>query len=439
MPPAEIDLETALKLLALPRDVGPHPETGEMISAGIGRFGPYLKLGSTYKSLPADDDVLSIGLNRAVVLLAEAKKGPAQVPGRVVGDHPRDGKLVSLNNGRFGPYVKHGKVMASLPKAMAANADELTLQQAVELLDAKIAKDGGKVPAAKAAKGKAAEPEAASEDAGAEPKAAKKPAARKRQPPRQLTPQPLNEGASSGKVTLGRRRLRGANADLQKWYAGTVCQILEIAAQTGLRPVWRKSTPPLTDEKLTEETSRKATAFPSREDVLAFIRNSSVPVGKREIAREFHLRGDDRIALKALLRELESDGSVERDRARRLAPPTALPAVSVLEVVEIDTDGEVLARPITWTSEEPPPKIFMQPERRGHPALLPGDRVLAQLHRQNDRVYTGRTIRKLEKTGSARVLGIYEMTPDGARLRPTDKRQRAEFLVIRPFRRCGVG
>ena len=154
-----------------------------------------------------------------------------------------------------------------------------------------------------------------------------------------------------------------------------------------------------------------------------------MPVGKREIAREFHLRGDDRIALKALLKELESDGSVERDRARRLAPPTALPAVSVLEVVEIDTDGEVLARPITWTSEEPPPKIFMQPERRGHPALLPGDRVLAQLQRQNERVYTGRTIRKLEKTGTARVLGIYEMTPDGARLRPTDKRQRAEFLV----------
>ncbi len=179
MPPAEIDLETALKLLALPRDVGPHPETGEMISAGIGRFGPYLKLGSTYKSLAADDDVLSIGLNRAVVLLAEAKKGPAQVPGRVVGDHPRDGKPVSLNNGRFGPYVKHGKVMASLPKAMAANADELTMQQAVELLDAKIAKDGGKVPAAKGVKSKAAKPETAVDDAGDEAKPAKKPAAKK--------------------------------------------------------------------------------------------------------------------------------------------------------------------------------------------------------------------------------------------------------------------
>ena len=180
---------------------------------------------------------------------------------------------------------------------------------------------------------------------------------------------------------------------------------------------------------MAEENQKKPAAFPSRDEILAFIRNSPVPVGKREIAREFRLRGDDRIALKELLRDLESEGAVERDRARRLAPPAALPAVGVLEVVEIDTDGEVLARPVAWTSDEPPPKIYMQPERRGHPALLPGDRVLAQLSRQKDRVYAGRTIRKLEKHGTARVLGIYEMTPDGARLRPTDKRQRTEFLV----------
>ncbi|WP_158044407.1 ribonuclease R [Skermanella pratensis] len=180
---------------------------------------------------------------------------------------------------------------------------------------------------------------------------------------------------------------------------------------------------------MAEENQKKPAALPSRDEILAFIRNSPVPVGKREIAREFKLKSDDRIALKELLKDLESEGAVERDRARRLAPPAALPAVSVLEVVEIDTDGEVVARPVAWTLDEPPPKIFMQPERRGHPALLPGDRVLAQLSRQKDRVYAGRTIRKLEKHGTARVLGIYEMTPDGARLRPTDKRQRAEFLV----------
>ncbi|WP_207476180.1 type I DNA topoisomerase [Arenibaculum pallidiluteum] len=154
MNPAEIDLETALKLLALPRDVGPHPETGEMISAGIGRFGPYLKHGSVYKSLPADDDVLEIGLNRAVVLLGEAAKRAAAVPGRALGDHPADGKPVMLHSGRFGPYVKHGSLMASLPRS--AEPESFTLEAAVELLAAKAAKGGGKAPARGRAK-KAAE------------------------------------------------------------------------------------------------------------------------------------------------------------------------------------------------------------------------------------------------------------------------------------------
>jgi DNA topoisomerase-1 len=205
MGPTEIDLETALKLLALPRDVGPHPETKDMITAGIGRFGPYLKLGPTYKSLAPDDDVLSIGLNRAVVLLAEAKKGPAQVPGRAMGDHPRDGKPVSLNNGRFGPYVKHGKVMASLPKAMVEHADTLTMQQAVELLDAKIAKDGGKVPAAKAPKGKAAKAAAPDEKAEvAEEAAAKKPAAAKAAPKKA----PAKKPAAASKTAASKPKAR---------------------------------------------------------------------------------------------------------------------------------------------------------------------------------------------------------------------------------------
>ena len=82
LPPAEVDLDTGLRLLALPREVGKHPESNEAISAGIGRFGPYLKHGPVYKSLADDDDVLTIGLNRAVVLLAEGKQRAAAVPGR---------------------------------------------------------------------------------------------------------------------------------------------------------------------------------------------------------------------------------------------------------------------------------------------------------------------------------------------------------------------
>jgi DNA topoisomerase I len=195
MAPNEIDLDTALRLLALPRDVGPYPETGEMITAGIGRFGPYVKLGPTYKSLDADDDVLTIGLNRAVVLLAEAKQRPAAPAGRALGDHPRDGKPVTLNSGRFGPYVKHGKTMASLPKAMAAAADELTLEQAIELLNAKEAKDGTKVPAKKATKAKAEAP-APETKKSAEPKKAAEPKKKATTAKKTAEPKPATKARS---------------------------------------------------------------------------------------------------------------------------------------------------------------------------------------------------------------------------------------------------
>lgn len=152
--PMEIDLETALKLLALPREIGRHPETGNKVVAGLGRFGPYVRHGGTYKSIPDDEDVLTIGMNRAMQLLAEAKERPGAEPLRVIGEHPRDREAVGVYKGRYGPYVKHGKTMASLPKG--EEVDSITMDRAVELLDAKAAKGGGKGKAA--AKGKAKAP-----------------------------------------------------------------------------------------------------------------------------------------------------------------------------------------------------------------------------------------------------------------------------------------
>ncbi|HAX91238.1 MAG TPA: DNA topoisomerase I, partial [Rhodospirillaceae bacterium] len=153
MDPNLINLETALKLLALPRDVGKHPETGEMITAGLGRFGAYIKMGPRYKSLADSDDLLSIGLNRAVVLLAEpdkGRKGGGSSSAKLLGEHPTDKKPVTLNAGRFGPYVKWAKVMATVTKAY--DPENLTFEQALEIIEAKIAK--GPSPA----KGKAAKP-----------------------------------------------------------------------------------------------------------------------------------------------------------------------------------------------------------------------------------------------------------------------------------------
>ncbi len=145
--PESLTLDIAVKLLTLPREIGKHPDTGETISAGIGRFGPYLKLGSTFASLGADDDVLNIGLNRAVTVLAEAKSGGRRGPQliRELGTHP-DGGTVGLYAGRYGPYVSHDGLFASLPKA--ANAENFTLGRSAALAGG--AKSKGQNAAARA-------------------------------------------------------------------------------------------------------------------------------------------------------------------------------------------------------------------------------------------------------------------------------------------------
>ncbi|MDX1574718.1 MAG: topoisomerase C-terminal repeat-containing protein, partial [Kiloniellales bacterium] len=147
MSPDDVTLETALGLLSLPRDIGPDPETGEAITAGIGRFGPYVRRGSTYVSLRKEgDDVLTIGLNRAAALLAEAKnKGGG---GRSLGEHP-DGGEVTVRSGRYGPFVKHGRLNASLPKG--TDPDSVTLDDAVALLAAQASKAKQKQTSKKAA------------------------------------------------------------------------------------------------------------------------------------------------------------------------------------------------------------------------------------------------------------------------------------------------
>jgi DNA topoisomerase-1 len=183
MTPDDVTLEKALALLSLPRELGPHPDDSQPILAGVGRFGPYVKHGSKYKTIPADESVLDIGMNRAVALLAEAKatgRGRAAAkPIRVVGNHPADEAPVELYEGRYGPYVKHAGINATVPRDL--KPDELTLDQAMALLAERAAKSGsgggGKKP--KAARTKKAAPVAAN-DAGEKPKVAKRKAAAKK-------------------------------------------------------------------------------------------------------------------------------------------------------------------------------------------------------------------------------------------------------------------
>jgi DNA topoisomerase-1 len=143
--PDAVTLETALKLLALPRDLGPHPETSKKVFAAIGRFGPYVSHDGHFKSIPKDESVFDIGLERAVALLKEPKQFGARGALKVLGKHPGDGQPVALYAGRYGPYVKHGKVNATLPDEGMITT--VTLEEAVELLAAKAGRGAKKTPA----------------------------------------------------------------------------------------------------------------------------------------------------------------------------------------------------------------------------------------------------------------------------------------------------
>jgi DNA topoisomerase-1 len=187
--PEDIELERAIALLALPREVGLHPEDREPIIAGVGRFGPYVKHGKTYANLEPGDDVLGIGLNRAVTLIAEKKLNPRKGrrfgadPGRPVGEHPQKGGMIVAKNGRYGPYVSHNGVNATLPADKTP--ETITIDEALALLDARAERTGGaparrRRPARKEPAKKAAAPKAAAKPrkraaGGGTPRLARKP------------------------------------------------------------------------------------------------------------------------------------------------------------------------------------------------------------------------------------------------------------------------
>ncbi len=147
----DLDLGHALGLLSLPREVGKHPDDGEPIIAGIGRFGPYVQHGKMFANITAGDDVLGIGLNRAVTLIEEKRaRGPRKggrfgaAPGRVLGEYPEKGGPVVVKNGRYGPYVSHDGVNATLTSDMTP--DTVSLEEAVALLEARAARGGVRLP-----------------------------------------------------------------------------------------------------------------------------------------------------------------------------------------------------------------------------------------------------------------------------------------------------
>ena len=204
-PAEELELERAVMLLSLPREIGPHPEDGVMVWANIGRYGPYIKhaastseRGGTNANLEGIDEVFTVGMNRAVQLLAEkvasrGGRGKAAKPIREMGEHPDMGGDVNIMEGKYGPYVKWEKVNATIPKEI--EPADLTMERAVELIEEKLAKSPAK---RKAAAKKAPAKKAAAKKPAAKKPAAKKPAAKKAPAKNAVAKKPASD-AKAGK------------------------------------------------------------------------------------------------------------------------------------------------------------------------------------------------------------------------------------------------
>ncbi len=165
---------------------------------------------------------------------------------------------------------------------------------------------------------------------------------------------------------------------------------------------------------------------PHRDDILAYLKDSPQPLTKRDLVEAFGIRGDERIAFKRMLRDLEKEGAIVKQPGGEYAVPDALPSVTVIEIVDIDIDGDVLAKAVQWQGE--PPRIEVLPDKKGHPSLGIGDRVLARLERESDGVYKARTIRRLD-TPKGRVMGLVRKNKKGWILSPADKKAKYDFDI----------
>ena len=292
MSPGDIELDLALKLLSLPREIGKHPETGEPITAGLGRFGPFVRHEKTYASLEAGDEVFDIGLNRAVTLIAEKiAKGPSgrrfgADPGKPLGDHPTLGG-VAVKSGRYGAYVTAGGVNATIPSDKTQ--ETITLPEAIALIDERVAKGGGK------------------------PKRGAKKAASRRKPAKAEAD---GQGAEAGQEG-GREESRG-QAEIRCRQQGARAgdgDRQDLACQSRQSPSPRR--PPAKTSAIRQAdrvAKQRDKAFPSRDAIVAFIRAHPGKVGTREIAREFGLKNADRVELKRILRELADEGAIAKQR-----------------------------------------------------------------------------------------------------------------------------
>ena len=178
--------------------------------------------------------------------------------------------------------------------------------------------------------------------------------------------------------------------------------------------------------------------LPSKQDILKYIADNPGMVGKREIAKAFGVGPELRVALKGLLRELKAEGDINQGHGKRMAPKDSLPEVTLVDLVKLDRDGDLMGRPVEWTGDGEAPRIIFETggkaRRREMADVGVGDRVLARVTRAGRNRYVGRVIKRLEKDEQP-VLGVYAQTEDGeGRLQPTDKKVRHEYVIAQEHR-----
>ncbi|MBL8631297.1 MAG: ribonuclease R [Rhodospirillaceae bacterium] len=173
---------------------------------------------------------------------------------------------------------------------------------------------------------------------------------------------------------------------------------------------------------------KQKTPLPTEDQILEFIRESKGPVGKREVARAFNVRGPAKIALKAVMKRLQVGSDVTKSK-RRFQNVGALLPVDVIEISATDNDGDLFAKPVNWSSEAPPPAILVLGKPERGKAYGIGDRLLARLSPAGDNAYEARVMKRMP-TGAGKLMGVFELLPGGfARLRPTDRRYRHEVTI----------
>lgn len=170
--------------------------------------------------------------------------------------------------------------------------------------------------------------------------------------------------------------------------------------------------------------------LPTSEQVLKYLAAHGTSMTKQELVDAFSVKGNDRIGFKKILHQLEDDGLIVYEGKKTYRVPEALPSVTVVEIIDIDLDGDEIARPTEWQDDlqGPAPRIEIMPAKKGHPALKVGDRALVQLSKASEKIYEARILKRLDAP-QARVVGVIRQVRGGYSLEPIDRRAKYDFAI----------